>query len=459
MDRLSLTTLPASGSGAVTVPPVDPRSLSIGLVHLGIGAFHRAHQAVYTEQAGAATGDDRWGEFAITGRSATVVKQLAPQDGLYGVLTKSAERSSLHVVGGIRQVVSGSDSPSRARAAIASPDAHVITLTITEKGYTRTGSAIGLLTAGLVSRFRAGAEPISVVSCDNLPGNGAQLRRLVEEVTDAAEGDDFGAWLRQCVTFPSTMVDRIVPATTDRDRAEAAELLHLRDKGLVVAEPFGQWVIEDRFAADRPAWEQAGATLVSDVAPYEKAKLRLLNGTHSLLAYLGALHGHRTIADAVADDRLAAAARALQREDAIPTLTAPPGLDLAAYGDQILDRFANPHLRHTTAQVAMDGSQKLPIRLLGTARDRLRAGAVPEQCALAVAAWMVYVHRGLDPVGDQLPLHDPLAPALREHAAGPEGGLVDRMLAIRQVFDPEIAGDERFREAVRAAAAELLRRV
>ncbi|HWC24204.1 MAG TPA: mannitol dehydrogenase family protein [Flexivirga sp.] len=456
MERLTLSTLGAIAGDAVTGPRLDPRSLSIGLVHLGIGAFHRAHQAVYTELAAAATGDDRWGEFAVTGRSATVVQQLQPQDGLYGVLTKSSERSTLHVVGGVRTIVNGGGDTAATLAAIADPAVRVVTLTITEKGY-RTGSSLGVLATGLAARFRAGAEPISVVSCDNLSGNGEQLRRLVQEHADAAGPADFVTWLRQCVAFPSTMVDRIVPATTDRDRAEAEALLGLRDEGLVVAEPFGQWVIEDNFAADRPAWERAGATLAADVAPYEKAKLRMLNGTHSLLAYLGALHGYSTIAEAVADEQLYDAARALQREDAIPTLEAPPGTDLAAYGDQILERFGNPHLRHTTIQVAMDGSQKLPIRLLDTARDRLRAGAVPHHCALAVAAWIVYVHRGQDRLGRELPLNDPLAPVLREHAAGSEEGLVDRMFGLREVFDEEIAGQDAFREAVRDATTSLLK--
>ncbi|GAB3499831.1 mannitol dehydrogenase family protein [Flexivirga lutea] len=456
MDRLSLATLPGARVGAVTLPEVDPRSLSIGVVHLGIGAFHRAHQAVYTERACAATGDDRWGEWAVTGRSATVVQQLQPQDGLYGVLTKSSDRSSLHVVGCVRRVANGGGDPSDVLAAIADPAVRVVTLTITEKGYTRTGSSVGMLAAGLAARFRAGAEPVSVLSCDNLPGNGSQLRRLVTELVTASGPDDVTAWLEQAVTFPSTMVDRIVPATTDQDRAEAAQLSGLRDEAVVVAEPFGQWVIEDRFAAERPAWEQAGATLAADVAPYEQAKLRMLNGTHSLLAYLGALSGHRTIADAVADESLLEAARGLQRQDALPTLQTPPGVDLAAYGDQILQRFANPHLRHTTVQVAMDGSQKLPIRVLDTARDRLRAGAVPHHCALAIAAWMVYVRRGRDVAGQELPLRDPLADVLRERAAGPAAGLVDRMLGIGQVFDAEIAGSDVFRAAVREAAHSVL---
>ncbi|WP_446667020.1 mannitol dehydrogenase family protein [Flexivirga sp. B27] len=491
MQRLSAGTLPKAPITGVQLPRRPGReNARTGLVHLGIGAFHRAHQAVYTEVACAATGDDRWGELAVTGRSATVVHQLEPQDCLYGVLTKSADETALRVVGGIRRVISGGDDAGTAIAALADPDVHAATLTITEKGYPRAadgglalgtdavtadiaalravlaggapgarpGSSVGVLAAGLAARFAAGGAPITAISCDNLPGNGSQLRRLVHELADAAGESELLAWLGKAVAFPSTMVDRIVPATTDRDRAEAAQLLHLQDEALVVAEPFGQWVIEDRFVAPRPAWEEAGATLAADVAPYEMAKLRMLNGTHSLLAYLGALRGHRTIAEAVTDPELYDAARALQRQDAAPTLEAPPGVDLAAYGDQILQRFANPHLPHTTVQVAMDGSQKLPIRLLDTARDRLRAGVTPRLCALAVAAWMVYVHRGRDASGRELPLNDPMATLLRERAAGPERGLADRMLGIDAIFDAEIAGSDDFRGAVRDAVATLARR-
>lgn len=492
-ERLSLSSLPRTASstaGDVNLPVVDPRELRIGVVHLGVGAFHRAHQAIYTEQAVASTGDPRWGILGVTGRSARVVEQLAPQDGLYGVLTKDTDDRSLHVAGTIRQVLSGTQESEAVRTAIAAPTVTVVTLTITEKGYPRlragglatgtdvvgadvratravldgtcvprAGSSVGLLVAGLAARFRENGAALSILSCDNLPGNGAQLRRLVTEMADECGDVTFSDWIRQHVTFPSTMVDRIVPATTEDDREQAERMLGLRDEGLVVAEPFGQWVIEDRFVAARPAWETAGATLTEEVEPYEMAKLRMLNGAHSMLAYLGALHGHRTIAEAVADEPLHDLARSLQQDDALPTLVAPDGMDVSAYGDQILARFRNPHLRHTTVQVAMDGSQKLPVRVVSTARERLRAGAVPEGCALAVAAWMVYVARGRDVHGAALPLDDPMASALRERAAGPASGLVDRMFALREIFDEEIAGDDRFRSAVRRAAESLQRRI
>ena len=223
-----------------------------------------------------------------------------------------------------------------------------------------------------------------------------------------------------------------------------------------MAEPFRQWVIEDDFAGPAPAWHRAGATLTSDVAPYEAVKLRLLNATHSLLAYTGALAGYTTIAEAMRDDRLSGAATALMAQDALPTLARPDGLDLADYQQSVLARFANPVLRHRTTQVAMDGSQKLPVRLLGTVRDRLRAGAEPRWAALAVAAWMVYVARERDAIGRPLPLDDPLADRLRTAAAGPESGLVERMLAVEEVFDPELRDSAVFQGLLADGVKELL---
>lgn len=505
-DRLNLESLArlASSSGTdsagVALPPIDPRELTTGIVHLGVGAFHRAHQAVYTELAAAASGETRWGIHAATGRSATVADQLRPQDGLYGVLTKDAAGASLRVVGSIRHISRGREDAGAVIAALARPETAIVTLTITEKGYPRdesgalavdtdavtadadavravlrgpasgasdggasdsvaSGSSVGLLTAGLARRFAASGAPISVVSCDNLPGNGPQLARLARELADVVGDAAFSDWLRSDVAFPATMVDRIVPATTDRDRTDAMALSGLRDEGLVVAEPFGQWVLEDSFAASRPAWEMAGATVTGDVAPFEKAKLRMLNASHCLLAYLGALRGFDTIAQAAADDGLIASARALQQVDVIPTLETPPGMDLADYGESILARYLNPSLPHTTAQVAMDGSQKLPIRIIRTVSDRLAAGAIPDACALTLAAWMVFVYRGRDREGRDLPLNDPLADTLREHAAGSEAGLVDRMFAVRQVFPEDVAGHDGFRAAVRTHAADLLREI
>jgi fructuronate reductase len=491
-DRLSLATVPAAAKRpGVTGPAVDPRALSTGIVHFGVGAFHRAHQAVYTEDAAAAAGDTRWGILGVTGRSAKVADQLGPQDGLYSVLTKARDSSSLHVVGSLRRVAfPGADSEEVLRT-LAAENVHLASLTITEKGYPRTlngaldlanpgvaadvgalraelagqqfaGAArtpLGLLTRGLARRHANSGAPFAVVCCDNLLSNGGVTRGLVLALAEAAGADRLLEWLDTAVTFPSTMVDRIVPATTEANRREAERMLGLRDEGLVVAEPFGQWIIEDNFKVPRPEWERAGAVVTADVGVFEVAKLRMLNATHSLLAYLGALRGYPTIADAVSSDGLAQEARRLQRNDIIPTLAAPPGTDLADYGESILDRFANPNLGHTTIQVAMDGSQKLPVRILGTVADRLAAGEVPESAALLVAAWIVFICRGRDVNGRPLILDDPLADVLREAAAGPESGLADRLLAVQEIFPAAVAEHPEFRAAVDSAVRRLLAEV
>ncbi|MCB2177968.1 MAG: mannitol dehydrogenase family protein [Actinomycetales bacterium] len=475
----------------VRVPVARPAAT--GIVHLGLGAFHRAHQAVLTEDAAEATGDDRWGIHGVTQRSARVVAQLAPQDGLYGVLslgggTDGPAAPLLRVVGAVQEASYPGVDTARVLAALAAPTTHVVTLTVTEKGYRRTAdgradladsdlaadlavlpeellraprdpraarSPIGLLVRGLARRRLADAGPLTVMSCDNLVGNGPALAGLVTEVLAATPGAaGLRRWVDEQVTFPATMVDRIVPATTTEHRSTARGLLGLVDEGLVVAEPYLQWVIQDDFAGPRPAWERAGATLTDDVTPYERAKLRVLNATHSTLAYAGALRGHATIAEAVLDPDLAALARALVDEDVLPTLVAPEGLDLAQYREEVLERFANPATGHTTLQVAMDGTEKLPIRLLGTVRDRLAAGANPAASARAVAAWIHFVAAAaqgtLEVAGRAVPLEDPNADALAAAVAGSPAGLVDRVLDLTAVFG-DLSDDDGWRAAVRDA--------
>ncbi len=468
-ERLSLQSVPAG-----LKPKVDPRELTVGIVHLGLGAFHRAHQAVFTEQAAALTGDTRWGISGVSQRSASVRDQLAPQDGLYSVLTRGLDSPSLQVIGSIREVLTAPEDPDAVVTRIADPGVAVVTLTVTEKGYRAVAgggldltdpeiqadlagrpprTVVGQLAAGLVRRAETGAGPLTILSCDNLVANGPFLRRLMDDYAAAlgkGGGKHADLLVEQLATarFPASMVDRIVPATTEADREEAARLLGVRDEALVVAEPFLQWVIEDDFAGARPAWEQAGAVLTDDVAPWEQAKLRMLNATHSMLAYLGGLRGYETIAEAVRDPELAELAGELLAYDVVPTLTPPEGLDLTAYGTSVLERFANPALKHRTAQVAMDGSVKLPVRLLGTVRDRLAAGAGPRFASLAVAGWMVYVATGKDANGRELTLDDPQAARLREAVAKAgrgAAGLVDALLSVDTVFDEELATDQTFR--------------
>lgn len=488
----------------VSGPLIDPEDLSIGIVHFGIGAFHRAHQAVFTEDAAAASGDSRWGILGVTGRSEAVVQQLRPQDCLYGVLERGADATQLRLIGSVRDVAWPARDSERVVEALAAAHVHLATLTITEKGYLRapgggidlgldavqhdvglierelagevglpaSSTPIGLLVRGLARRFRTGGAPFTVVPCDNLVDNGPTTRRLVHSLVDAlgpAGGSATGTasdaaagfreWLEASVRFPSTMVDRIAPATTEADREAAAALLGLRDEALVVAEPFKQWVIEDDFAGPRPAWEKAGAILTTDVAAYERVKLRILNGAHSMLAYLGALKGHETIAQTVADAPLRQAVLSVLNADILPAIQAPEGIDLAEYRDSVLARFANPSLAHTTRQVAMDGSQKLPFRWLASAADRLRVGHVPEGLAFALAAWATYIASTADASGPVL--DDPLASRLQdavgsaESLAADPAAAVDRLFAIHEVFSEPVAASAEFRAAVVAALPEV----
>jgi fructuronate reductase len=273
----------------------------------------------------------------------------------------------------------------------------------------------------------------------------------------SSEADELTAWIDGRVRFPSTMVDRIVPATTEADRAEARALLGVDDAGVVTTEPFRQWVITADFAGQRPPWELAGAVLTADVAPWETAKLRLLNASHSLLAYLGALRGYATIAESVRDETLASATRRLMYDDVLPTLAAPLGLDLPDYCEQLMARFANPNLRHSTFQVAMDGSQKLPNRILGTIRDRLDSGATPQAAVLVVAAWMAYVARAA--AGEKgLPLDDPLRDRLAAAAvaAGEDAGaLVANLLQVREIFGDQLSQLVMFRDLLVDQVAEV----
>jgi fructuronate reductase len=482
MRRLSFATLEAAGSRPdVVIPPPAAQGQTIGILHLGIGAFHRAHQAAITQDAAAANGATRWGICGVTQRSDAVQQQLLPQDGLYGVLERSPQHTGLRLVGAVRDVLYPGRQQALLDARFDDPGISVVTLTVTEKGYRRNGlggldvadplvaadlagappaSAVGRLVRGLQTRARGSAAPVTVLSCDNLTANGQVLARLVADFCAAlssSEGDPLAAWIEANVRFPCSMVDRIVPATTPVDRACAASMLGLADRGLVVAEPFRQWVIEDSFAADRPAWELAGAQLTKDVAPYELMKLRILNGSHSTLAYLGALAGYETIAETVTDDGLLAVARGLIQEDVIPVLQPPDDTDLVAYGDEVLGRYANPALAHRTRQIAMDGSQKLPLRLLGTVRDGLQAGRHPRWAARGVAAWMAYVASPVARTGMPLPIDDPLAARLAATRGSTDpAAIVAALLSFPEIFGDDLPQLDWFRAELVSGVRDLL---
>jgi fructuronate reductase len=443
-----------------------PGTLRPGIVHLGLGAFARAHTAVFTENAMLATGSPDWGIVGVTQRSDTVARQLAPQDGLFTVAERGSGAAPLRVVSSIVEAISGRNHPETVVDRIAAGTTQVVTLTITEKGYRidpHTGSlntadpqvqadlagnppqtAIGQITRGIQQRSRTDGGPLTVVSCDNLPGNGELTGTLVRAFAAAlpdAESRPLLAWLDANVTFPNTMVDRMVPATTAADLDAVEHELGLRDEAAVVAEPFMQWVIEDNFAGNRPAWEEAGALFSTDVAAWEAAKLRLLNASHSMLAYLGLATGKETISDAVGEDAFRTACARMMAEDAVPTISLPAGLDGGTYCAQVLERFANPALGHTTAKVGTDGSQKIGLRLLTTVRAGLAAGHAPKWAALAVAAWMHHV--ATTPAAD---LNDPLEAEL--HAALPAerstASVVSALLGVRSIFDAGLAANTIF---------------
>lgn len=487
MKRLhpdTLATLPA----AVARPRYDRSALRSGIVHLGIGAFARAHLAVATEAAMQASGDLGWGITGVSLRSPDVRDALAPQQGVYTLALRDADehgtpRQTLQVIGALQRVLVAPEDPAAVLEAIASPDTRIVSLTVTEKGYHHdpaTGrlrsndaeiehdlrhpeaprSTLGFLAHGLQLRRRRGLAPVTLLSCDNLPGNGRTLRGLL--LAFAAQLD---AWLHdwiatQCL-FPNSMVDRIVPRSVAGDRERIAASLGVDDAAAVVGEPFFEWVVEDHFANGRPAWEAAGVRFVVQAEPFEKLKLRMVNGAHSTIAYLGVMAGWATVDVAIGQAPLRRAIEALMREEIEPTLPALPSLDLTAYRARLIERFANPALAHQTLQIAMDGSQKLPQRWLGTVRDRLSAGAGIDRLALAIAAWLHFL-RGVDERGRPYAINDPLAAelqALRARAEQADDEL--QRAALLAGFAPvfgDLAGDARLVAALAPHARSLRER-
>ena len=434
MKCLSASAL-AALPDAVARPRYDRAALQPGIVHLGIGAFMRAHLAVATEAAIDADGDPRWGIVGVSLRHGDTRDALAPQDGLYTLALRDADeagraRQRLQVIGCVLQVRVAPEDPAAVLAAIAASATRIVSLSVTEKGYAHDPatralnfghpdivhdlahpdaprSAVGFIVRGLARRRAAGLAPLTLLSLDNLPSNGHTLQGLVLAFAERVD-PALARWIADGCTFPNSMVDRIVPRTTAADRGQVDAELGLRDAWPVIAEPFFDWAVEDRFAAGRPAWDRGGARFVAEAAPWETLKLRMVNGTHSAIAYLGATAGWHTVDVAIGQAALHAFIEALMRDEIEPTLPALPGLDSAAYRTSLLTRFANPALAHRTQQIAMDGSQKLPQRLLGTVRDRLAKQQPIARLGLAIASWLHYL-RGRDERGEPYPIDDPLA--------------------------------------------------
>ncbi|MGJ4951698.1 mannitol dehydrogenase family protein [Bradyrhizobium sp. HKCCYLS20291] len=475
--RLSASTLDRLPA-AIRRPRYDRTTVKPGIVHLGVGAFHRAHQAVVIDDLLAA-GSAEWGIVGASLRSPETRDALAPQDCLYTVAVSSGAGTEIRVIGSLLAMEVGKEDPERLISRMADPATRIVSLTVTEKGYCHTPqtgeldethpdivhdlanphaprSAPGFLVEALARRKAANLPPFTVLCCDNLSANGRTVQRIVSRFAEL-RAKDLGRWIEDHAAFPCTMVDRIVPETTAADRSAIASALGMTDAWPVMTEPFTQWIVEDRFTAGRPDFAAAGVQLVSDVTPFEHMKLRLLNASHSALAYLGYLAGYETIAATMTDASFAALAARVM-DDAAVTLQMPAGTDLAAYQASLLQRFANPALHHRTWQIAMDGSQKLPQRLLGAMRDRLKLGLPIEPHALAVAGWMRYV-TARDERGNDIDVRDPIAAKLKAIAqeTGPVAErLAPALLAVEPVFGT-LGSDPRVVSVVTRQLAQLFR--
>jgi len=475
MPRLSAS---AGVASTALSPRYDRAGRASGIVHLGVGAFHKAHQAVATDDAIAASGGD-WMITGVSLRSTDVADALNPQDGLYTLLVRGEDGVKARVVGSIAHVLVAPREPHAVLAALTAPETKIVSLTITEKGYgfdTGTGgldrahpaiaadlanpaqptSAVGFIVEALHRRREAGLPGFTVLSCDNLPSNGHVIKRLVEEFALAAR-PDLSGFIAEKVTFPSTMVDRITPASVKRTFVDAARLTGCEDMAAVETEPFTQWVIEDDFVAGRPDWAAGGAIFAADVAPFEKMKLRMLNGTHSMLAYSGFIAGHSYVRDVMGDPALKALVRR-HMATAARTLEPVAGLDFATYADDLARRFANPEIAHMTYQIAMDGTQKLPQRLLEPATFALRGGQALESYAFAVAAWMRYC-LGMKENGETYALRDPREAEIEALLAGAgrdAGSIVDRLLSLPGLFPEQLASAPEWSRAVKARLETML---
>lgn len=462
-----------------TLPTYDRSKLVSRIVHLGFGAFHRAHQAVYADILASEHGSD-WGytEVNLIGGEQQIA-DLNHQDNLYTVAEMSADAWTARVVGVVKEALHAQvDGLETVLAKMCEPQVAIVSLTITEKGYCHspaTGelmldhplivadlqnphqpkSAPGVVVEALARRKAAGLPAFSVMSCDNMPENGHVMRNVVCAYARAVDAD-LADWIESHVTFPSTMVDRIVPAVTPETLDKIEQLTGVRDPAGVACEPFRQWVIEDNFVAGRPEWEKAGAELVSDVIPFEEMKLRMLNGSHSFLAYLGYLAGYQHINDCMGDDNYRRAAHDLMLKEQAPTLKVQ-NVDLARYADLLIERYTNPALRHRTWQIAMDGSQKLPQRMLDSVRWHLADNSSFTLLALGVAGWMRYVG-GVDEQGHAIEVCDPLLPVIQAAVQQSEEGesRVKALLAIEAIFGKDLPQQGQFVDQVTNAYLSLL---
>ncbi len=472
---ISKHSLLKSHSGKMVARGYDGTELTAGIVHIGLGAFHRAHQALYTHETIAATGEFHWGICAanIFGGQ-ELVQELQAQDNAYTVTEMNPDGSrTVKLATAIAQSLAVEDDRRPLLDIMAAETTRIVSLTITEKGYClnpATGelmadnalivhdiehpenpkTALGLIVTALGKRRSSGITPFTVLSCDNVPDNGKRARAAIIQMAEAMDAE-LALWISEEVAFPCTMVDRIVPAMTEESFAEVNSYLGIDDKGAIVTEAYRQWVIEDHFTIGRPQWDQIdGAMFVADVQPYEEMKLRMLNGSHSILAYLGYLAGYETIDACMQDEQFVKVTRHYMNNEAAVTLEMPEPTDFASYAEKLIERFTNPGLKHRTWQIAMDGSQKVPQRWLNAARTLLAEEKAFAAIALGIGGWMHYVS-GTDEQGNTIDVRDPMAEQLKAVAIQHQGKpaqLVKAFLSLDAVFDPSLVANERFVEAV-----------
>ncbi len=465
---------------AVAAPTYDRASVTPGIAHIGVGAFHRAHQAEFTDDLLAAGARD-WGIVGINIRPPQLAGTLGEQGGLYTRLLREDQRVEARVIGSILSVVDSEASAAPALAVLADPRIDVVTMTVTEKGYCHvpaTGaldpsrpeivhdlahpeapvSLPGLVLRALELRMETHGRPATLVSCDNIPANGVILSSVVHDLA-ARRSPRLARWIEANAAFPGTMVDRIAPATSAADYAYVEETFGYRDRAVVVGEPFRQWVIENRFAGRFPAFETVGATVVEDVTAFEHLKMRILNGAQTALCYQGVLAGLDYTCDDMADPLLARFVRRMLVEESLPTLQPVPGVDPLGYVEASLARLRNTAIRHRNHQIATDGSQKIVQRLLSPIRDRLAAGASFDLLAVALAGWMAYLVRASDRFGRAWTVDDPYAAevaAIADRVGADPAELVRGILAIDAIFAPELAEAPRLKAALGQHLAGLL---
>ena len=452
LSNQTVSSLPES----VAVPAYNRSRVTPGIVHIGVGGFHRAHEAVYTDDLIGQGRADEWGICGVGLRpeDRAMRDALVPQDCLYTVMTRSAEGDEARIIGSLARYLFAPEEEQAVRDALASPQTRIVSLTITESGYglenaAQPGSVFLLLADALRARRSAGVPAFTVLSCDNLPDNGDVAKRALLASTPDT---DLAHWIAQNAAFPNSMVDRITPQTTDADRKLVQAEFGVEDAWPVVCEPFTQWIIEDDFCNGRPPWENAGAQFVPDVAPYEAMKLGLLNGSHFFIAYLGFLAGFATVPELMADPEFRAAVRRMMDDEVSPLLPAVPGIDLEDYKATLVHRFDNPAIKDQITRLCLNGSGKFPQYLLPSLQRALRAGRPHPLMTLALAGWLRYL-TGMDEQGRSYPVDDPRAAELT--ALARQGGSDPRpLLALTDLFGG-LAQSELFVRDLTAALTQL----